>query len=102
MLRRMLIAAMLVGLAAAIASATEQDGATMATLCEVIKEPERFDGRNVQLHATINPGIEDSPTVLFDRCCSAVVAVLWPEKEPSQHIKEYQRLRRLMRKQQVV
>ncbi len=89
-----------VGLAVAIAGATRQNAAIMTTLCEVTKHPERFDGRSIQLRAAISPGIEDSPTVLVDRSCSAVVAVLWPKKAPRQHAKEYRKLRRCVKREQ--
>jgi len=93
---------MLVGLAVAIAGATGQDTVIMTTLCEVTKQPERFDGRSIQLRAAIRPGVEDSPTVLFDASCSAVVAVVLPQKAPSQHVKEYRKLCRSMKKEQAV
>jgi len=91
---------MLVALGAATAGATEQDAAITTTLCELIKRPELFNSRTVQLNAAISPGIEDSPTVLFDRGCSAVVAVGWPKKEPSRNVKEYRKLRRYVKKGQ--
>ncbi len=68
------------------------------TLCELVKTPERFDNQIVKLRTRIDPGVEDSPHALFDRSCSAVVALVLPDKEPTRDANEYHRLRHYLKK----
>ncbi|MGA2272497.1 MAG: hypothetical protein ABSH00_03015 [Bryobacteraceae bacterium] len=78
------------------------DGPVKTTLCELKQEPKRFDGRTVQLRTEFFPGAEDSPTVLFDRSCSAVVAILWPDGKSARDIGDYRSLQRYLKKDRIV
>lgn len=52
------------------------------TLCELVRAPEHYHGRVVQVRTAVHPFGVDTPTVLFDQSCSAQVR-LDPSNEPS-------------------
>ena len=68
--------------------------AITTTICELSRAPEQFDGKQVEVHTGIRPGVEDSPTVLLDRSCSAVVvALITPKSQHYLKTKPYRALR---------
>ena len=80
----------------------QADEPIKTTLCELVNTPERFDNKIVLLRTRIQPGVEDSPHSLFDRSCSAVVALVLPDKEPTRDPKEYRLLRRYLKRYRIV
>jgi hypothetical protein len=96
------VAAIFVVLPGIAVAQVQADEPIKTTLCEVLKNPDRFNNRVVRLRTGIYPGLEDSPTVLFDRSCSAVVALVLPDKAPARDANEFRRLRRYLKKERIV
>jgi hypothetical protein len=63
------------------------------TVCELLKEPERFHGRLVRVRAGVHPPGVDEPTMLFDRGCRAAVELVVPPDRNLTEGSDYQLLR---------
>ena len=62
------------------------------TLCELLRQPERFHGRLVRVRAGVHPTVVDEPTVLFDRGCRATVVLVVPPDRNLTEGRDYQML----------
>ena len=49
------------------------------TVCEIAKHPETFDGKRVQVRATVETGVEDLPAGVADESCGAELKFFTPE-----------------------
>ena len=72
------------------------------TLCELMKEPEYFSGRLLQLRTRISPFGIDEPAVLFDRSCSAYVVLRAPNEPAARDDGNYRMFDRYMIQHRIV
>lgn len=49
------------------------------TLCAMMKQPERFQGKLVTFRALVEPGVEELPAGVADDSCSAELKFLTPD-----------------------
>jgi hypothetical protein len=49
------------------------------TVCEIAKHPETFDGKLVQVRATVESGLEDLPAGVADDSCGAELKFFMPD-----------------------
>jgi Carboxypeptidase regulatory-like domain len=68
------------------------------TLCEALQQPNAAGADLIHFRTRISPGVEDSPTVLFDRSCSAVVVLLGPDDHAVAKGKDYRLMLRYFKK----
>lgn len=47
-------------------------------LCEIFKNPEKFDGKKIQVHASVDSGVLDMPAGLSDDSCGAELKFYMP------------------------
>jgi hypothetical protein len=52
-----------------------------ATLCEIVKQPETFDGKLVEIRALVDSGVDDLPAGLGDESCGASVKFYTPDDQ---------------------
>ena len=52
---------------------TKAEEPVKTTLCDIVKQPERFSGKRVQFRATIESGVMYLPSGVSDESCSADV-----------------------------
>jgi hypothetical protein len=57
----------------------EPKGALAATLCELVKAPEQYQGDLIQLRAAVSPSGADTLPILSDRSCSVPVRFEVPD-----------------------
>ena len=75
------------------------------TVCEIAKHPEAFDGKTVQVRATVDTGVQDLPAGVIDDSCGAALKFYTPD---DQHLvrlgknKEFRKLIKDLRKNPVV
>jgi len=50
-----------------------------AALCDIVKNPDRFDGKLVQVRALVDSGVYDLPAGLGDESCGAEVKFFTPD-----------------------
>jgi hypothetical protein len=89
-----LIFAILALLPAAAFGQTKTDGPIKTTLCEVVAHPERFDGKVVQIRATVVIGFEKR--LVVENACSAKV---WLADAAVRQDEEYRLMEGLIRNQ---
>jgi hypothetical protein len=51
------------------AGAPAADGPVKATVCEIAKRPEAFDGKMVRVRAVVDTGLQDLPSGMIDESC---------------------------------
>src|ERR1022692_5295409 len=51
------------------------------TVCEIARHPETFDGKQVQVRATVETGVEDLPAGGTDESCGAALKFFTPRSE---------------------
>jgi hypothetical protein len=49
------------------------------TVCEIARHPETFDGKLVQVRATVESGVEDLPAGVADESCGAELKFFTPD-----------------------
>jgi hypothetical protein len=72
------------------------------TLCELVRAPERFHRKGVELRTAVYPFGIDTPTVLFDDSCSAYVRLDVRSDQSLQSDKAYQLLDRQIHMHHIV
>jgi hypothetical protein len=49
------------------------------TVCEIARHPDTFDGKQVQVRATVETGVEDLPAGVTDESCGAELKFFTPD-----------------------
>lgn len=79
--------------------------AAKTTVCEIVKHPETFDGKLVQVRATVDTGVQDLPSGVIDDSCGGDLKFYTPD---DRHLvllgksKGFQRLVKELKKHPVV
>jgi hypothetical protein len=99
------ILALLFALRPTFAFETADSVAVKTTLCEIVKHPETFDGKTVQVHALVESGLQDLPAAVSDQSCGAELKFYMPDDAHLAHLvksKGFQKLIKDVKRNPVV
>jgi hypothetical protein len=102
--RALLGIGLLLGLAIALAQ-SPGDMSVRTSLCEILRQPQRYNGKLVEFRAIVEPGLEDLPAGAADPHCTAELKFLSPDDPHLAKLLksgEFKKLVRLLRKKPVV
>jgi len=66
-------------LGAALCAQQKNAEPAKAAVCEIVKNPQAFDGKLLEVHAVVESGIEDLPAGLTDDSCAAELKFFMPD-----------------------
>jgi len=81
------------------------DGPVKTTLCEVVRHPEMFDGKIIEVRALVDSGVEDLPSGISDDSCGAELKFFTPDDLHFHRLaknKEFQKLVKDVKRHPVV